>query len=515
MGGGGKKKNSAVGMGGAGAGFGVGAGIAPAASGETVAVSESYLPDMAGYQALAKDISAVSGSSGSGVPGGAAPPKAAAAASKVVSAWPAATVVGIAKKKGLSHGGLVGGGEQPGEISILHAVANPAYPESTKTVTTVNFVAEEDFKELPPEIQKSVDEREKAAEEAVIAGVTPDGAAVLAPPALPDIQTVLQKARESLKNGTANLKLGVSAFSQKAKGILDVITSMAKSKEEVPRVGPEEFKTRSFTFKKPAKELGGVHEKFIYADQDGKEWLFKPDKHSGGAVAAAESAVSRIAAMVGQPAVDVFVTETPHGKGSIQPFVQGAKQLGSDPVKYSPAQIRALVREHVISWATSEHDAKHDNFLVTPGGVVVGVDKGQAFKFFGEDKLSLDYHPNKQHGSQEPVYYALYRAAKEGKVKINPYDALPVIERFEKIPDAEYREILRPVVDAAVNSPAKNQIAWWKRMEDFAAQRLGHKPSDQEVGEEFLRRACERKNNLRKDFAEFFGKVLNTAVDFS
>lgn len=513
MGGGGKKKNKAVGMAGAGAGAGVGTGIAPAAAGEAVSVSESYLPDMTGYEALAKDVSAVSGG---GLPGGAAPPKAAAGASKVVSSWPETTVTYIAKKKGLSHGGLLGGvGAEAGDISVLHAVANPAYPDTTKTVVTVESATQEDFHELPPDVREKVAEREKAVEEAGIAGITPDGAAVLAPPALPDIQAVLHKARESLKNGTANLKLGVSAFSQKAKGILDVITSIGKAKEEVPRVLPEEFAAKSFSYKKPAAELGGVHEKFIYADQDGKEWLFKPDKHSGGAVAAAESAVSRIAAMVGQPAVDVFVTETPHGKGSIQPFIGGAKQLGSDPVKYSPAQIRALVREHVISWATSEHDAKHDNFLVTPGGVVVGVDKGQAFKFFGEDKLSLDYHPNKQHGSQEPVYYALYRAAKDGKVKINPYDALPVIERFEKIPDAEYREALRPMVDAAVKSSAKNQIAWWKRMEDFAAQRLGHAPTPQEVGEEFLRQACERKNNLRKDFSEFFSNVLNMGVDFS
>lgn len=510
MGGGGKKKHSAAGLG-SGAGFGGGAGIAPSAAPDVSAAGGDFTPDLAGYQALSQAVSKGYG----GNYYGPAAPKVAAGAAKVVSSWPETTLVGLGKKKGLKHAVLSAGGGITGASPELKAAVNPAYPDGTETVEKINENAEHDFQELPPEVQAEAEEKEKAAEDFVVAGVTPDGAAALAPPVTLDPAALVQKARESLKNGVANLKLGISEFSQKAKGILDVLRFFEKVKEEVPRVGADEFKTLTFSFKQEAKDLGGVHTKYIYADQKGREWLFKPDKYSGGAVAEAESAASRIARRVGQPAVDVYVTETPKGKGSIQPFIKDAKKLGPDPTKYSPAQVRALVREHVLSWALSEHDAKHDNFVVTPGGAVVGVDKGQSFKYFGEDRLSLDYHPNKVHGSQEPVYYALYRAAKTGKVKINPYDALPVIEALEKIPDGEYREMLRPVVDAALKSPSKDKVAWWERMKNLAAQRLGHEPADNEVAEEFIRRACERKNNLRKDFAEFFGKVLGVEVDFS
>lgn len=55
-----------------------------------------------------------------------------------------------------------------------------------------------------------------------------------------DPVALVQKARESLKNGVANLKLGISEFSQKAKGILDVLRFFEKVREEVPRVAPEE-----------------------------------------------------------------------------------------------------------------------------------------------------------------------------------------------------------------------------------------------------------------------------------
>lgn len=513
MGGGSKKKLGAKVLGG-GAGAGGGPGVAPSVvppAGELLA-GENFAPDLAGYKALEKSLEAIVKAHG-----GTAPPAAAAAATKVVSAWPEAALVGIAKKKGLKHAAVAGsgGGLTGGASPLLKAAASPAYPAGTAAIEEASGNAEHDFEELPPEVRAEAEEKERAAEEFVVAGVAPGGAAVAAPSVALDPAALVQKAREALKKGVANLKLGVSEFSQKAKGILDVLRFFEKVKEEVPRVAPEEFHALEFSFKRDASDLGGVHTKYIYADQKGREWLFKPDKHSGGVVAEAEAAASRVAKRVGQPALDVYVTETPHGKGSIQPFVKDAEKLGPDPTKYSPAQVRALVREHVVSWALSEHDAKHDNFIVTPGGAVVGVDKGQAFKYFGEDRLSLDYHPNKVHGAQEPAYYALYRAARAGKVKVNPYDALPVIEAFEKIPDDEYREMLRPVAEAAAKSPSKGQVAWWKRMEEFAARRLGRKPADGEVVEEFLRRACERKNNLRRDFARFFSEVLGLAVDFS
>jgi hypothetical protein len=84
--------------------------------------------------------------------------------------------------------------------------------------------------------------------------------------------------------------------------------------------------------------------------------------------------------------------------------------------------------------------------------------------------------------------------------------ALPAIRAFEAIPEKEYRRLLRPVAEAGVKG---GKATWLKSMRARAARRLGT-PSvpDEEVVEEFLRAACERKASLRADFAAFFSKVI-------
>ncbi|MDA8145251.1 MAG: hypothetical protein M0Z27_04200 [Thermaerobacter sp.] len=324
-------------------------------------------------------------------------------------------------------------------------------------------------------------------------------------------EALIRQAKAMVAAGKVNPALGQSQFSGKVKELSELLAAAATRWAGVPpRVGKEEFKARRFKYEKDASELGGGHEKHFYLDQDGVRWLFKPDKHGAGAVAAAEAAASEIAYRVGQPSVGVHVFEDSGEKrGSMQPMLRGAVKLGSDPTTYNQAQVRHLVREHVIAWATSEHDCNHKNFIVTPQGQVVGVDKAQAFKFFGADRLALDYHPNQS--NDPPVHVRLYQAVKTGKVKVNPYDALPVIEAFEGIPDAEYREILRPVAEMG----ALAKVPWYPRVAKSAAARLGKKSvSTAQVAEEFLRLACERKQNLRADFEAFFRGIFGAEFSF-
>ena len=63
----------------------------------------------------------------------------------------------------------------------------------------------------------------------------------------------------------------------------------------------------------------------------------------------------------------------------------------------------------------------------------------------GADRLDLGYHPNKTFGTPRPLHYALYEAASKNEVQFDPRWTLPVIKAIEKIPDEQYRELLRPV----------------------------------------------------------------------
>jgi hypothetical protein len=256
----------------------------------------------------------------------------------------------------------------------------------------------------------------------------------------------------------------------------------------------------------PAKaaHLGGAHTKSLHTAPDGSVWMFKPDKTNAGARAHAEASASEVFTRVGVPSVAVYARSIEGKPGSIQPLVEGASTLSSEPKSWSQADVDNLVRYHVAAWAVGDHDGNAQNVIRTPSGGLCPVDQGQAFKFFGRDRLASDYHPNNSYGSVA-VFHQAYGAAKSGQlakgVGIRPEAALPTIKAFEAMPEAQYRALLKPVATEG----AKHGVHWVEPMRAAAQTRLGKKQvSNDEVAEEFLRTAVTRKESLRADFAAFF-----------
>ncbi|MFV2198861.1 hypothetical protein [Nocardiopsis sp. LOL_012] len=261
-----------------------------------------------------------------------------------------------------------------------------------------------------------------------------------------------------------------------------------------------------------AKGLGGVHSKSLHTGPDGGQWLFKPDKKTGGARAAAEAAASQVFHTAGVNAVPVYTARVGSHKGAVQPMVQGASPLSPDPAGWTQSDVDHLVRTHVAQWVMGDHDAHPGNFLKTASGGLVPIDAGQAFKHYGADTLSLDYHPNAVFGSPRPAHQQAYRAAAKGGlapgVKIKPAVAHPVIKQIESIPDSQWRAMLHTTAHQGAKNP---DIGWVPRMRARAAAQHKipeTKVSTAQVAEAFLSHACERKNTLRKTFTDFFTKEL-------
>ena len=253
-----------------------------------------------------------------------------------------------------------------------------------------------------------------------------------------------------------------------------------------------------------AANLGGAHTKSLHTAPDGSVWMFKPDSQAGGARAHAEAAASEILTRAGVPSVPVYARKVGGKPGSIQPLVKGASTLAADPKSWSQADVDGIVRYHVAAWATGDHDGNPHNMLRTPSGGLCPIDHGQAFKFYGQDRLATDYHPNSSFGSV-PVFHQAYGASKAGTlatgVAVRPEAALPTIKAFEAMPDAAYRAMLAPVATEGV----KAKVHWVGPMRKAAQKRLGKtEVSDAEVAEEFLHEAVQRKNGLRSAFASFF-----------
>ncbi|GAA4898921.1 hypothetical protein [Streptomonospora salina] len=259
--------------------------------------------------------------------------------------------------------------------------------------------------------------------------------------------------------------------------------------------------------------LGGVHTKSVHTGPDGGKWMFKPDKSTGGARAEAEAVVSRIAEAAGVPSVPAYKAEVSGKSGVVQPLVPSATPLSSEPSSWTQSDVDSLVRSHVLAWTVGDHDANPSNVLRTASGGLVGIDRGQAFKHYGEDKLSLDYHPNAAFGTPQAAHHQAYKAFKGGDlatgVQVNPAAAHPVIAKLESIPDSQWRATLHTT--AHEGAKHSETIAWGPTMRKRAAATHGISESSvspQHIAEAFLDYACERKNSLRSDFAAFFSSEL-------
>lgn len=258
-------------------------------------------------------------------------------------------------------------------------------------------------------------------------------------------------------------------------------------------------------FKKTSDTVSdGAGQHAIYVDAQGHKWFFRVAKNKKGTKveptrASVQGAFSRIARAI-KPNHPLIHTVTLDGVlGTVHPYMP-ATNNGPPTLKgpYSPSKLTQtecadIAAEHVLDWIFSEHDSHGANFVRTPDGHIVAVDKEQGFKHFGPwadhglvDQLSLDYHPNTDlHGEHEPYYNTFWRAWSQGQVDFDPMVLADTFQRLGKIPGRKYRENLRA----------------------YAQDRF---PGDRFKQEQFLQMAVSRKNTAKRDFEKFLTGLYRT-----
>jgi len=262
--------------------------------------------------------------------------------------------------------------------------------------------------------------------------------------------------------------------------------------EPLPGNKAEHFPDPSeLTFVSGAGHLGGAGSKSIYKDDQGNEWLWKPALSKDGAQtpkpysAHAQEAYSTIVSQIKTTAAVKAVTID--GKvGTIQKMMKldpdhPTVGKSTPPAKLTAHEKEDIGAEHVSDWLMSQHDSHGDNFVRTAAGDLVGVDKEQAFRYFGKDQLSENYHPNKSYGEAEPYYNRFWRDFAAGKNDFDPQVLGKYIERAQRIPDTEFSRSL-----------------------ESYARSLFSKHTDQQG---FLSRAVARKADLRRDFEAFITRL--------
>ncbi|MDP8237868.1 MAG: hypothetical protein P9X24_02150 [Candidatus Hatepunaea meridiana] len=278
------------------------------------------------------------------------------------------------------------------------------------------------------------------------------------------------------------------------------VTTPTAVKPPKPLSHPSNFTNSDETWEKFSKsnpfsyqgraDIEGAHTKYFFTDKSGDKWLFKPVSEEFRGYG--DEVAYRIGRLIDPDAIEVryIDIEVPGRgklKGSIQKWRTDLKKefdfRSAVVVKLTTSELEGLQREHVIDWLISNHDAHGKQFLRLKNNRLAGIDKGQLFKFLGNDCLSIDYHPNRAFGEHEPFYNTMMRAWRDGKIEMNLQATYKYISSIESITDDAYIDLLKP----------------------YAERRFSRQPLKLK---QFYETALNRKNNLKKDFEDFYTELL-------
>ena len=257
-----------------------------------------------------------------------------------------------------------------------------------------------------------------------------------------------------------------------------------------------------WTYIEGQKSPGGTHAKELFSDEDGFVWMWKKADPGVGEV---EVLAHEVGWELGFDLADIrkvegwqtkVVGKAPHG--TLQKFHVGVrgdiKSIGLDNL--TAEQIQELQGHQVFDWLLSQHDSHAENILIGHDGHIIPIDKGQAWKFLGKDRLSTSYVSP----AGRSVYNDLWDQVLGGgeglrsKVDFNAID--DVLRRVENMSEARWAEIVDRVTAAKFGPGAKG------------VQFLS---PDVSTEEKFRAALHARRATLRDDFTKYYADIAKRA----
>jgi hypothetical protein len=253
------------------------------------------------------------------------------------------------------------------------------------------------------------------------------------------------------------------------------------------------------TLTKYKKTMKGATGAQVWEDDKGDEWLVKGLKQGSSKAYSnsdfaidLEEAIAKIQNKSGLRSATSHKTMLDGKKVLAQKMFGNVHEPfagGPDFANMDDADKLELQKHQILDWVISNWDTHTGNFLKDDKGVI-GIDKGQAFKFFGKDKLDWDYVPVAPLGGDKLTYSPMWKGYIDGKYELNDFDNPELknfAQRLQNIPDDDYRELLRPYAEKASAG--------------------GHGTVATMSVNTFLDKAVARKNNVLNDFEEFYARA--------
>jgi Transglycosylase SLT domain len=255
----------------------------------------------------------------------------------------------------------------------------------------------------------------------------------------------------------------------------------------------------------------GTHKSQVHADPaNGDKWLIKNTPASAPFLAHGDVATSAIQQHSGLPTPPTFLTQNANKPASAQLMYPGAKDAFPNKKvnteTLSDEDLMTIQKHHALDWMISNHDAHGGQFIRDQQGKLIGIDKGQAFRYVNQDRLSHNFHPNSYYGEQEPVYNTLYRNYAQGGRQLNDPrqgELGAFIQHLQDTPDEEYRQTLMPYAQQAA---AKGSLGSYNDPDSYSGLTEEQKFPENDP-EAFLNHAVDRKNNLMNDMGDLYDRA--------
>lgn len=249
----------------------------------------------------------------------------------------------------------------------------------------------------------------------------------------------------------------------------------------------------------------GTHDAEVHEDAQGQHWLVKPPRWDEHWPAHLDQATANLQQRAGLTTPEIQTVDwhgVPTPVHKMFPADDAFPGKRFDHSQLHPDDIMELQKHNVLDWLTSNHDAHPGQFIRhRDTGELVGIDKGQAFRYFGQDKLDPNFHPNANYGEVEPIYNTMWRNFANGKGHMNDPrqgELGNFIQGVQSIPDHEFQEMFRPYAQEAA---AVGKLGTGGGLGPVP----GLAPNDPEA---FLSAITDRKNNLHNDFGNYYDQAL-------
>lgn len=248
----------------------------------------------------------------------------------------------------------------------------------------------------------------------------------------------------------------------------------------------------------------GSHGMQVHEDEQG-QWSLKQPKPSLAFTVPLEAAAANLQRSMGLEAPESHVINHQGRPAVVSKWYPNSTQAFQKPPRLtdlSPDDHMTIQKNHVLDWLIGNHDSHVGNWMRTEDGKLVSIDKGQAVKYFGQDRLDPHFHPN--YYAREPIYNQLWRDHAQGRGQMHDPrtgELGDFVKQVQSIPDDQLKGMFRDYAHSAAKS------GLLLNPDQDPSRELGSKslpPNDPEV---FLSALVERKNNLHHDLGEYYDRM--------